>query len=353
MVIWIIGLSGAGKTTLAEEVVHLARQNGKTVALLDGDVMRSVWGDSLGHTLDGRKKNADRLHRLCRYLEGEGVHVVAPVLSIFQETRYNNRRELRDYHEVYIKCPMEALVCRDSKGLYARAGRGEIELPGVNMRFEEPCAPDLVIENTGSRNELLGYAPILAQKLIRPGKTAYPYTARDLLRDPEKYFYAPFCGKDFVNAWKRCREEHLAVWAGSDAMHPCPGDLTETERELWRLASTGQKPTGKDAALIEGLLRRFEVSKKLPATLEPPRYSCVRASDRLTRPHAYACLGAILALSAAEEPDMRPLNCLLKINDLLCSLSGLPSELFPLARRSLAGELAVVQGWAQRSRTCK
>ena len=144
-----------------------------------------------------------------------------------------------------------------------------------------------------------------------------------------------------------------AVPGRTDAMHPCPGDLTETERELWRLASTGQKPTGKDAALIEGLLRRFEVSKKLPATLEPPRYSCVRASDRLTRPHAYACLGAILALSAAEEPDMRPLNCLLKINDLLCSLSGLPSELFPLARRSLAGELAVVQGWAQRSRTCK
>ena len=158
MVIWIIGLSGAGKSTLAGEVVRLARQRLSNVVLVDGDVLRTVWGDDLGHSLADRKKNADRLNRLCRYLEGEGIHVVASILSLFEESRQWNRENLKHYYEVYLKVPKDVLVGRDPKGLYARALRGEIALPGITVPFSEPSRPDCVIENTGSMESLLLYA---------------------------------------------------------------------------------------------------------------------------------------------------------------------------------------------------
>lgn len=168
MVIWIIGLSGAGKSTLAEEVAILARRSAPNVVLLDGDVAREVWGSDLGHDMKDRRKNADRLCRLCRFLDSQGVHVVCAVLSLFEESRDWNREHLDDYFEVYVKAPLEALEERDPKGLYARARAGSIELPGVNLPFPEPKRPDLVIDNSGGRQALLAHARPLALKLANP-----------------------------------------------------------------------------------------------------------------------------------------------------------------------------------------
>ena len=166
MVIWVIGLSGVGKSTLAAEVVRLSRQRLANVALVDGDVLRTVWGNDLGHSLDDRKENAGRLNRLCRYLDGQGIHVVAAVLSLFEETRQWNREHLANYYEVYLKSPKEALIRRDPKGLYAKALREEILLPGVNMPFPAPQRPDLTLENNGTLESLLEHAKNL-QSLLR------------------------------------------------------------------------------------------------------------------------------------------------------------------------------------------
>ncbi|WP_461209863.1 adenylyl-sulfate kinase [Desulfocurvus sp. DL9XJH121] len=162
MIIWIIGLSGAGKTTLAQETVALARRRLANVALVDGDVLREVWGGDLGHTMEDRKRNADRLCRLCRYLESQGIHAVCAVLSLFEESRVWNRDNLGQYYEVYVRTPLNELKARDPKGLYARALAGEIDLPGVSLPFAEPENSDLVIENTADRAALLAHASRLA-----------------------------------------------------------------------------------------------------------------------------------------------------------------------------------------------
>ncbi len=165
MIIWIIGLSGSGKTTLAKEVVRLARVRHSNVALVDGDLVREVWGDDLGHTLADRRINAQRLCQLCRYLESQSIHAVGAILSIFEQSREWNRANLGHYHEVYLKASLADLEARDAKGLYAKARRGQIELPGVNMDFPEPTRPDTVVENNGDRQKLLAYAKPLAALL--------------------------------------------------------------------------------------------------------------------------------------------------------------------------------------------
>jgi len=148
MVIWIIGLSGTGKTTLATQVVERIRQLKGKVVLLDGDLIRDLFGNDVNHTIEGRRRNAERLSVLTKFLADQGVHVVAAVLSIFPEWRRWNRENIADYSEVYLKASMQTLLRRDIKNLYAKAARGEIvDVVGVDIPFPEPENPDLVIEN--------------------------------------------------------------------------------------------------------------------------------------------------------------------------------------------------------------
>jgi adenylylsulfate kinase len=154
MVIWIIGLSGTGKTTLANEVVNRIRQLKRKVVMLDGDLIRDLFGNDVDHTIEGRKRNAERLSVLTKYLADQDIHVVAAVLSIFPEWRLWNRENINHYSEVYIKSSMETLARRDIKNLYARAIKGEIvNVVGVDIPFPEPQNPELVIENDVDRVE--------------------------------------------------------------------------------------------------------------------------------------------------------------------------------------------------------
>jgi adenylylsulfate kinase len=170
MVVWIIGLSGAGKTTLARKVVEELRKSVSNVVLIDGDEIREMFGNDLGHTLADRRRNADRICRLGKFLDDQGIHVVCAILSLFPESREWNRSNLRDYYEVFVDTPLNDLQVRDSKGLYARFARGEIsDVAGLDLAFPLPDA-HLVIRNRGSREELLGHAPRIADRILR-GRT--------------------------------------------------------------------------------------------------------------------------------------------------------------------------------------
>ena len=152
MVVWIIGLSGTGKTTLANLLVQRMRNAGKKVVLLDGDLIRELFANDVDHTIEGRRRNAERLSFLSNYLAKQDVHVVAAVLSIFPEWRHWNRDNIDDYCEVYLKASLETLQRRDIKDLYKRALAGEIpNVVGVDIPFPEPENPDLVIENDADR----------------------------------------------------------------------------------------------------------------------------------------------------------------------------------------------------------
>ncbi len=163
MVVWIIGLSGAGKTTLAEKVVEKIRSSKTNVVLIDGDMIRKVFGDDLAHTLEDRRQNADRICRLCKFFDEQGIHVVCAILSLFPESRLWNRDNIKNYYEVYIETPIEQLQKRDYKGLYKKFSEGKIKnVAGMDIEFIPPDNPNLTIKNNGSLDNLLTHANFLA-----------------------------------------------------------------------------------------------------------------------------------------------------------------------------------------------
>ena len=158
-VFWITGLSGAGKSTLSHVVAEALRASGRAVVLLDGDEMRSIVGGRLGHSEAERRELANRYGALCRALSQQGIDVVCATMSLFHATREWNRANIARYVEVYVKVDLDTLVARDSKGLYAKALRGEMaDVAGVNMAFEEPRHPDLVIDNSQRRDDFQAFA---------------------------------------------------------------------------------------------------------------------------------------------------------------------------------------------------
>jgi len=170
MVVWLVGLSGAGKTTLANEVVAQVKSVQPNVVLLDGDVIREVFANDLGHTMVDRLTNARRICQLGKFLDDQGINVVCAILSLFPESRSWNRDNLENYYEVFIDTPLEDLVRRDYKGLYKKFKAGEIcDVAGMDIEFPRPDNADLTIENDTSKDVLLGFAKSIAEKITGEG----------------------------------------------------------------------------------------------------------------------------------------------------------------------------------------
>jgi len=166
MVLWIIGLSGAGKTTLANEVLKKISKHKSNVVLIDGDIIRDVFSNDLGHTLSDRLVNAKRINRLCKMLDDQDIHVVCSILSLFPESRLWNRQNIKSYFEVYIEAPMDKLQERDYKGIYKKYADGKIkDVAGIDIDFMPPKRPDLIINNNGSIDNLLIHAKFLSNLL--------------------------------------------------------------------------------------------------------------------------------------------------------------------------------------------
>jgi adenylylsulfate kinase len=148
-VFWITGLSGAGKTTLALELVKRLRSEGVPVIFLDGDKLREVFGaasfNEKNHGREGRLALAMQYVHLCRVLAGQGFTVVIATISLFREVHQWNRQNLPGYFEIYLKVPIEELRRRDSKGIYKKFDAGEIQnVAGLDLQVDEPIKPDLL-----------------------------------------------------------------------------------------------------------------------------------------------------------------------------------------------------------------
>lgn len=144
-VIWITGLSGAGKSTVAREVAGRLRASGKPVVMLDGDELREVFGaaaaNARNHGREGRLALAFQYAHLCRVIAGQGLTVVIATISLFREIHAWNRANLPGYFEVYLKVPVEELRRRDPKGIYRRFDAGEIaDVAGLDLPIDEPAA---------------------------------------------------------------------------------------------------------------------------------------------------------------------------------------------------------------------
>lgn len=165
MIIWITGMSGSGKTTLGTEIIRLLREREiNNAVLIDGDNFRRFFSVDLGYSLEDRKENERRIYQLCSYLDSQNIHVICAVLSLFPEYEELNRKNFDNYCEIYIDVPFSLLVNqRDYKGLYREALTGKkTNVVGVDIKFDVPKNPDIVISNTASKEDFL----LNAQKII-------------------------------------------------------------------------------------------------------------------------------------------------------------------------------------------
>lgn len=146
--IWFTGLSGAGKTTLAREVEKRLRARGMKVEVLDGDVVRQNLSKGLGFSKEDRDTNIRRIGFVCKLLSRNNVVAIAAAISPYREIRDEVRREIGNFVEIYVECPLEVLIERDVKGLYKKALAGEItNFTGVNDPYEPPLNPEVVIHS--------------------------------------------------------------------------------------------------------------------------------------------------------------------------------------------------------------
>ncbi len=145
--IWFTGLSGAGKTTIAQALEPVLRERGLKVESLDGDVVRTNLNKGLGFSKEDRDTNILRIGFVSHLLSRNGVVVLASAISPYRDIRDEVRGQIGDFVEVYVQCPLDALVKRDVKGLYEKALRGEIaNFTGVSDPYEEPLNPEVVVE---------------------------------------------------------------------------------------------------------------------------------------------------------------------------------------------------------------
>lgn len=153
MVYWFTGLSGAGKTTLGRLFYERLKEKYSNTVFLDGDALRDVFGNDLGHSLLERKRSAMRNARLCKMLSDQGIQVVCATIALFKDCQIWNRENINGYFEIYIKVSMDTLIQRDPKGLYKKALNGDIKnVVGIDIPFDEPYAPHIIVENNGDFN---------------------------------------------------------------------------------------------------------------------------------------------------------------------------------------------------------
>ena len=152
MIIWITGISGAGKTTIGQKLFSNLNKDGRKIIFLDGDGLRQIFASTKdkSYQRENRIKLALQYSKLCQFLSNSGLDVVIATISMYSEVYEWNSNNLDNYYEVYLKVPNEVVINRDPKGLYADFEIGKISnLAGFDLKIDQPKNPALVIENYG------------------------------------------------------------------------------------------------------------------------------------------------------------------------------------------------------------
>jgi adenylylsulfate kinase len=145
--IWFTGLSGSGKSTLSEIIEERLKARGRNVEILDGDIVRTHLSKGLGFSREDRDTNIKRIAFVCSLLTRNSVICISAAIAPYSEAREWARHEIKNFVEVYVKCPIEVCRQRDVKGLYKLVDEGKIKnFTGVDDPYEEPEHPELVIE---------------------------------------------------------------------------------------------------------------------------------------------------------------------------------------------------------------
>jgi len=151
IVIWITGLSGSGKTTIAQDLEIELHKQGYLTKLLDGDNVRTGINNNLNFSEEDRKENIRRIAEVSKLFMMGGVILINCFISPTKEIR-DQAREIvgeDDFFEIYVNTPLEVCEERDIKGLYAKARAGLIKnFTGIDSPYEEPENPSVEIKTT-------------------------------------------------------------------------------------------------------------------------------------------------------------------------------------------------------------
>jgi adenylylsulfate kinase len=164
IVLWLYGLSGSGKSTMANEVERVLHGEGRMTVILDGDNLRTGLNGNLGFSDEDRTENVRRVAETAKLIAGQGIIVLVSVITPLRRHRATAKEIIGpDFHEIYVKADFDTCAERDPKGLYAKAKEGKIgQFTGKDSGFEEPEDPALLLD-TQARSvdqcaaDLLGY----------------------------------------------------------------------------------------------------------------------------------------------------------------------------------------------------
>lgn len=149
--IWLTGLSGSGKSTIAVELEHALIENRHQAYILDGDNIRHGLNKNLGFSPEDRTENIRRIGEVAKLFTDAGIITITAFISPYREDRDAVRKLLNngEFIEVYVKCPLDVCEERDTKGLYKKARAGEVkDFTGISAPYEEPLKPELTIDSS-------------------------------------------------------------------------------------------------------------------------------------------------------------------------------------------------------------
>jgi adenylylsulfate kinase len=163
--VWLTGLSGSGKSTIAVAAEKALSERGRLTYILDGDNVRHGLNSNLGFSPEDRTENIRRIGEVAKLFTDAGAIVFTSFISPYRSDRDRVREIMSegDFIEVYVAASLETCESRDVKGLYQKARAGEIpEFTGISAPYEEPEKPELVIDTNGqsvdaSVDQLVGY----------------------------------------------------------------------------------------------------------------------------------------------------------------------------------------------------
>lgn len=160
MVIWLIGMSGAGKTTIGRELFEVLKKSNNATVLVDGDDIRALYkfDQPTDFSIKGRMTSARRLQEICMWLEKQGIDVVCCNLGIFDKINQENRKIFSRYFEIFVDVPLQTLIEQDNKGLYQSALAGDqSNVIGIDIPYVQPSSPDLIIKNSYNASDVTQY----------------------------------------------------------------------------------------------------------------------------------------------------------------------------------------------------
>jgi len=321
MITWLIGMSGAGKSTIGREVYLRLKRDEKQTVFIDGDEIRSVFKhDNLesSFNLDERRKNAERIVEICKWLDNQDIEVICCILCVFPDILKSNKNIYNKYMEVFVSAPLDILMMRDTKGLYKAGRKGTIKnVVGVDISFPEPESPDLVLDSSGES----GNYQVLAKKVLALIKAKkdnnfidYKYSDEGILENRNNYFYSKYEGRSFIKGWSRSRltnQYSKTAYVKSEYNLP----YFEGNSLLDRLYNEVNSKKYSDELKL--LLKRFEVGKRIYAEyhddLRPVN------SNNYKDIFLYLKFAEILNIAYEESSELYYLNALLKVMDIVVS----------------------------------